>query len=84
MKKTERNDLAAWREQCRRQLKRSLQQRLDYGFVSTYKPVLDDTPTRVFNTMEEYREWCERNLPRYLGYRRSVDKEFAKTLKTKK
>lgn len=70
MNKQRKSELKAWRKQCERQLKRSLAQRLDYGFVYNYKPVLDDAPTRIFETMAEYREWSHRNLPRYLGYRR--------------
>ncbi len=58
-----------FKEQCRRQLKRSLAQRLKYGFFRQYKPVLDDAPFRVFNTMAEYREWADKNLPEYLGYK---------------
>ena len=50
--------------------KRSLKDRIDYGFIWTYKPVLDDAPYRSFETMSEYREWCEVNLPRWLGYSR--------------
>jgi hypothetical protein len=58
-----------FREQCRRQLGRSLEQRLKYGFFRRYKPVLDDAPYRTFETMREYREWADRNLPRYLGFK---------------
>jgi hypothetical protein len=57
-----------WSEQCRRQLDRPLAERLRYGFVYTYKPVLDDAPQRAFDSMAEYRQWCEQNLPEYLGY----------------
>jgi hypothetical protein len=32
--------------------------------------VLDDAPFRAFATMKDYRDWCEQNLPAYLGYRR--------------
>ncbi|HEX3480569.1 MAG TPA: hypothetical protein VHT91_36375 [Kofleriaceae bacterium] len=39
-----------------------------YAFVHTYKPVLDDARYRSFDTMAEYRAWCERELPRWLGY----------------
>jgi hypothetical protein len=42
---------------------RPLALRLKYGFCRTYKPVLDDAPWRAFNTMAEYRAWCERSLP---------------------
>ncbi len=58
-----------FKEQCRRQLKRTLAQRLKYGFFRNYKPVLDDAGTRSFKTMREYREWADQNLPRYLGYK---------------
>ncbi len=58
-----------FKEQCRRQLNRSLAQRLKYGFFRQYKPILDDEPVRVFETMAEYRKWADENLPRYLGYK---------------
>jgi len=31
---------------------------------------MDDAPYRVFDTMEDYRRWCEQNLPKWLGYGR--------------
>ena len=59
----------AWREQCREQLKRDVLTRIKYGFCHVHKPVLDDIPIRAFTMMAEYREWCARALPEYLGYR---------------
>ena len=59
-----------FRDQCRRQMKRSIDDRLKYGFCRMYKPVLDDAPGRSFKTMAEYRAWCEANLPDYLGFKR--------------
>jgi hypothetical protein len=50
--------------------KRSLEQRFRYSFIKTYKPVLDDASYRSFDTMAEYRQWCEDNLPDWLGYGR--------------
>ncbi len=41
-----------------------------YAFIRTYKPVLDDAPYRSFETMSEYRQWCQDNLPDWLGYGR--------------
>jgi hypothetical protein len=64
-------EMDEFREHCRRQLRRKLEDRIKYGFHRVYKPVLDDAPYRVFDTMEEYRIWCDRHLPRYLGYRLS-------------
>lgn len=43
-----------------------------YAFIRTYKPVLDDEPYRSFDTMAEYRRWCELNLPSWLGYGRTL------------
>jgi hypothetical protein len=39
-----------------------------YSFVRTYKPVLDDATCRSFETMADYRAWCDANLPDWLGY----------------
>jgi len=58
-----------WRE-FEAMAKRPVSQRIRYGFVYTYKPVLDDAPYRSFETMEEYRTWCEANLPAWLGFAR--------------
>jgi len=33
-------------------------------------PVMDDQRFRAFDTLEDYRRWCEANLPRFLGYYR--------------
>jgi hypothetical protein len=29
---------------------------------------MDDAPSRTFETMAEYRAWCEANLSSWLGY----------------
>ncbi len=49
---------------------RSLETRMRYSFIHTYKPVMDDAKYRSFDTMEDYRQWCEENLPSWLGYGR--------------
>ncbi len=51
---------------------RPLPIRFRYAFIRTYKPVLDDAEFRSFNTTAEYRQWCEHNLPPWLGYGRSL------------
>lgn len=50
--------------------RRPLALRLRYAFIHTYKPALDDAPFRAFDTMEDYRHWCEEALPEWLGYGR--------------
>ena len=61
---------ADWLEKFEAVARRPLQTRLRYAFIRTYKPVLDDVAYRAFDTMEEYRRWCEENLSDWLGYGR--------------
>lgn len=61
---------AAWLAEFEAAARRSLETRVRYGFIRTYKPVLDDARFRSFDTMEDYRRWCEENLPDWLGYGR--------------
>lgn len=49
-------------------LRRSLEDRMNYSFIRTHKPVMDDEPWRSFDTMAEYRRWCREKLPAWLGY----------------
>jgi hypothetical protein len=57
-----------FREQCRRQMQRSLEARMKYGFCRVSRPGLDAPAARVFPSTRAYREWCAANLPAYLGY----------------
>jgi len=59
---------ADWLAEFEAAAKRPLEQRMRYAFIKTYKPVLDDAPFRAFDTTREYRAWCEKNLPSWLGY----------------
>lgn len=63
-------ELRQWREEFDAAARRPLEVRMRYAFVKTHKPVLDDAKVRVFDTMDDYRQWCERELPTWLGYRR--------------
>jgi hypothetical protein len=58
----------AFRAKCRRRLSWDVMKRIKYGFQPANRPVLDEMPTRAFATMVEYREWCQRELPRSLGF----------------
>jgi hypothetical protein len=60
----------AWIEEFEAAARRPLELRLRYAFIKTYKPVLDDESYRSFDSMKQYREWCEQNLPSWLGYGR--------------
>jgi hypothetical protein len=59
-----------WLEEFEAAARRPLPQRFRYSFIHTYKPVLDDARFRAFDTTEDYRRWCEENLPDWLGYGR--------------
>jgi hypothetical protein len=59
-----------WEAEFEAAARRPLAERLRYAFVKTYKPVMDDAPYRVFDSMADYRAWCEENLPDWLGYGR--------------
>ena len=59
-----------WWDDFEAAARRPLATRIRYSFIHTRKPVLDDARFRAFDTMEEYRQWCEANLPEWLGYGR--------------
>ena len=61
----EQDELEDFRRQCERNLQRTVEERMRYGFCYVYKPVLDDAPWR---STAAYRKWCRDNLPKYLGY----------------
>jgi hypothetical protein len=51
-------------------LTRTVEDRISLGFVPLKIPVMGEMPYRIFGTMEEYRKWSEKELPRFLGYYR--------------
>jgi hypothetical protein len=61
---------ADWLAEFEAAARRPLEQRMRYAFIRTYKPVLDDVKYRSFETMADYRRWCENELPDWLGYGR--------------
>jgi hypothetical protein len=69
-KRTTPNIRADWLAEFDAAARRPLPLRWKYAFIRTYKPVMDDARFRAFDTMEDYRRWCEQNLPRWLGYHR--------------
>lgn len=61
-----------WIREFEAAARRPLELRMRYAFIKTYKPVLDDAPFRSFETLKDYRRWCEENLPSWLGYGRAL------------
>jgi len=49
-------------------LSRTVEERISLGFIPLKLPVVDDVGYRIFETMDEYRQWAEQNLLAYLGY----------------
>lgn len=65
-------ELEEWDAEFDAAARRPLRQRFRYAFIYTYKPVLDDAEFRSFETIAEYRAWCEAYLPSWLGYGREI------------
>ena len=51
--------------------KRNVKERVAHGFLKTYKPVIDDEPYRIFDRLSDYKAWCDKILPSWLGYGRT-------------
>ena len=64
------NIRAEWLAEFEAASRRPLALRWKYALMRTHKPVLDDARFRAFDTLADYRDWCEANLPRFLGYHR--------------
>ena len=61
---------ADWLADFEAAAQRPLPLQMRYAFIHTHKPGLDEGLFRAFDTMAEYRDWCERTLPSWLGYGR--------------
>jgi len=61
---------AEWIREFEAAARRPLPLRFKYAFIKTHKPVLDDASYRSFDSLSEYRRWCEEHLPSWLGYGR--------------
>ncbi len=57
-----------WLAEFEAAAKRPLKERWKYAFIKSYKPVMDDEPSRSWESTAEYRKWCAENLPDWLGY----------------
>ncbi len=62
---------AEWIRDFEAAARRPLAERMRWAFIHTHKPILDDAPFRAFDTMEDYRKFCD-TLPAWLGYGRAV------------
>ena len=62
-----------WEFDCYDSLSRKIEERILLGFVLMKLPYFDEKPYRIFNTMKEYKEWLNKEIPRYLGYNQVDD-----------
>lgn len=49
-------------------LSRTVRERIELGFIPMRIPIIDKKPYRIFDTMQEYRRWANKSLPKWLGY----------------
>ena len=49
-------------------LSRPVEERIKFGFIAMKMPIIDEESYRIFDTMDEYRRWTDKNLPKWLGY----------------
>ena len=56
-------ELKEWRDEFDAASARPFHVRLQYAFIRTYKPVLDDAPYRSWDSTAAYRRWCIEHLP---------------------
>ena len=54
-------------------LSRTVSERIELGFIPMQLPVMNEKRYRIFNSMREYRQWADRNSPKWLGYYCSDD-----------
>lgn len=58
-----RDELADFRRQCERQLRRSVPDRIRFGFFRNPDPVREAGLNRSFSSMREYRRFCAQSYP---------------------
>lgn len=69
MPRTDADERAARYADFEHSFSRTVAQRLDHGFIHTFRPGFDDgPPMRSWATTREYRQWCEENIEPWLGY----------------
>lgn len=61
---------ADWLAEFEAAAKRPLPLHFRYAFIKTFKPVMDEADYRSWESTAAYRDWCESNLPDWLGYGR--------------
>jgi hypothetical protein len=54
-------------------LSRNVEERIELGFIPMKMPIIDEAHYRIFDTMGEYRNWANTNLPKWLGYYNTDD-----------
>jgi hypothetical protein len=55
-------------------LSRTVDERIQLGFMAMKLPVIDEAAYRIFSTTKEYRKWANENTPTWLGYHSKDDR----------
>lgn len=51
-------------------ISRTVEERIELGFIPMEIPIINEEYFRIFNSIKEYRNWANKNLPKWLGYYR--------------
>ncbi len=43
-------------------LSRTVEEHVELGFIPVKIPIIDKTPYRIFDVMDDYRRWASKNL----------------------
>jgi hypothetical protein len=62
-----------FKHECELTIGMSVEDRIRHGFTYENEPSPDNARWRSFDSMKEYRRWCDENLAKELGYGRSED-----------
>ncbi len=46
-------------------MSRTMEDRINLGLVIFHIPVINDKPYRIFERMQDYRNWLEKEVPHY-------------------
>jgi hypothetical protein len=69
MPRSEAEDRAARHRAFELSYARPVAQRLEHGLIKTFRPGFDDgPPMRSWDSISDYRRWCEDHLEPWLGY----------------
>ncbi len=61
-----------FRKLCQQFFNLSVKERIELGFRLGHISTPHGDRSRSFKTMVEYRDWCDKNLPADLGFKKAI------------